>query len=61
MAPTFVEGNGESLQTAKMGFVVVSHDIISDGASRGCEPNPFQGYAHGHKNTDTHPHTYTQV
>lgn len=29
------KGNGESLQTANKGFVIVSHDIITDGASRG--------------------------
>lgn len=41
MALRFRQGNGESLQTAAMGFVMVSHDITTDGASRGCEPNPL--------------------
>lgn len=41
VALRFQQGNGESLQTAEMNFVMVSHDITADGASRGCETNPL--------------------
>lgn len=41
MALRFRQGNGESLQIGRMGFVIVSHDITTDGASRGFEPNPL--------------------
>lgn len=40
VALRFRQGNGGSLQTG-MGFVIVSHDITTDGASRGFEPNPL--------------------
>lgn len=45
LALQFRQGNWSSLQTAvrwaAVGFVLLSHDIIADGASRGCEPNPL--------------------
>lgn len=37
-----------------MGFVMVSHDITTDGASRGCEPNPLRGYSNTHTHIQKH-------
>lgn len=48
VALRFQQGNGENSQTAETGFVLVSHDITSDEASRGCEPNPLWGLSLSH-------------
>lgn len=53
VAGRFLQGIRKSLQTAKVGWRV-SHDIITDGASRRCEPNPLWGFTHKH--TQVWPH-----
>lgn len=41
----FQQGNWESLQTAEMGFVMVSHDITTNGASRDHDLDPLWGFS----------------
>lgn len=59
MALRFRQGNGVSLQTAGMSFVMVSHDITTDGPSRGpWTESSLRCLSLSHAHAHIHTHRY---